>query len=58
MLGTKPREYTLALEKGDHPLIDALPGVDKSEIKMDIPIYPGANSLRQFDIQTITMLMT
>jgi hypothetical protein len=61
MFGTKPKEYTSPLEKGDHPEIDTSEELDEDGIKM----YPSmigclqwAISLGRLDIHTATMTMS
>jgi Reverse transcriptase (RNA-dependent DNA polymerase) len=51
MIGCKPREYTLPLDKGDHP-----EGIKKYQTM--IGYLQGAVSLGRFDIQTATMTMS
>jgi hypothetical protein len=61
MFGTKPREYTSPLEKGDHPEIDISPEVNEAGIKTYqsmIGSLQWAISLGRFDIQTATMTMS
>jgi hypothetical protein len=60
MFGSKPKEYTSPLEKGDHPEIDTTDELDDSGIKKYqtmIGCLQWAVSLGRFDIQTATMTM-
>jgi hypothetical protein len=59
MFGSKPHEYTLPLEKGDHPEVDISDKLDEEGIKKYqtmIGCLQWAISLGQFDIQTATMM--
>jgi hypothetical protein len=61
MYGTKPREYTSPLEKGDHPEVDTTEELDQDGIKRYqtmIGCLQWAVSLGRFDIQTATMTMS
>ena len=61
MYGTKPREYTSPLEKGDHPEIDNSEELNEEGIKKYqtmIGCLQWAVSLGRFDIQTATMTMS
>ena len=61
MFGSKPREYTSPLEKGDHPEIDTSDELDEEGIKKYqtmIGCLQWAISLGRFDIQTATMTMS
>jgi Reverse transcriptase (RNA-dependent DNA polymerase) len=61
MFGSKPREYTSPLEKGDHPEIDDSEELDAAGIKKYqtmIGCLQWAVSLGRFDIQTATMTMS
>jgi hypothetical protein len=61
MFGSKPREYTSPLEKGDHPEVDTSEEQDEDGIKKYqtiIGCLQWAISLGQFDIQTATMTMS
>ena len=61
MFGTKPREYTSPLEKGDHPEVDISDELDEEGIKKYqtmIGCLQWAISIGRFDIQTATMTMS
>jgi Reverse transcriptase (RNA-dependent DNA polymerase) len=61
MFGTKPKQYTLPLEKSDHPEIDTTDKLDKAGINIYqsmIGSLQWAISLGQFDIQTAMMTMS
>jgi hypothetical protein len=61
MFGSKPREYTSPLEKGDHPEVDTSEELDKEGIKKYqtmIGCLQWAISLGRFDINTATMTMS
>jgi hypothetical protein len=61
MFGSKPKEYTSPLEKGDHPEIDDTDILDDEGIKRYqtmIGCLQWAVSLGRFDIQTATMTMS
>jgi hypothetical protein len=61
MFGTKPKEYTSPLEKGDHPEVDTSEELDTEGIKMYqsmIGCLQWAISIGRFDIQTATMTMS
>jgi hypothetical protein len=61
MFGSKPKEYTSPLEKGDHPEIDTTDELDDSGIKKYqtmIGCLQWEVSLGRFDIQTATMTMS
>jgi hypothetical protein len=61
MFGSKPKEYTSPLEKGDRPEIDVTYELDGEGIKKYqtmIGCLQWAVSLGRFDIQTATMTMT
>ena len=61
MFGSKPREYTSPLEKGDHPEVDTSDELDEEGIKKYqtmIGCLQWAISLGRFDIQTATMTMS
>jgi hypothetical protein len=61
MFGSKPREYTSPLEKGDHPEVDTSEELDEEGIKKYqtmIGSLQWAISLERFDIQTATMTMS
>ena len=61
MFGSKPREYTSPLEKGDHPEIDSSELLDIDGIKKYqtmIGCLQWAVSLGRFDVQTATMTMS
>jgi hypothetical protein len=59
MFGTKPKEYSSPLEKGDHPEIDTSEELNEDGIKMyqsmigclQLAISPG-----HFDIHTVTIM--
>ena len=58
MFGSKPREYTSPLEKGDHPEVDTSDEMEKDGTKKYqtmIGCLQWAISLGRFDIQTATM---
>jgi Reverse transcriptase (RNA-dependent DNA polymerase) len=61
MFGSKPKEYTSPLEKGDHPEVDTSDELDEEGIKKYqtmIGCLQWAISLGRFDIQTATMTMS
>jgi hypothetical protein len=61
MFGTKPKEYTSPLEKGDHPEIDTSEELNEEGIKIYqsmIGCLQWAISLGRFDIHTATMTMS
>ena len=61
MNGSKPKEYTSPLEKGDHPEVDTSDKLDEEGIKKYqtmIGCLQWAISLGRFDIQTATMTMS
>jgi hypothetical protein len=61
MFGSKPKEYTSPLEKGDHLEIDVAEELDYGGIKKYqtmIGCLQWAVSLGRFDIQTATMTMS
>jgi Reverse transcriptase (RNA-dependent DNA polymerase) len=61
MFGCQPKEYTLPLEKGDHPEIEQSEELDNDGIKKYqtmIGCVQWAVSLGRFDVQTATMTMS
>jgi hypothetical protein len=61
MFGSKPREYTSPLEKGDHPEVDTSEELDEEGIKKFqtmVGCLQWAILLGRFDIQTATMTMS
>jgi hypothetical protein len=61
IFGSKPKEYTSPLEKGDHPEIDETAELDEDSIQKYqtmIGCLQWAVSLGRFDIQTATMTMS
>jgi hypothetical protein len=61
MFGSKPKEYTSPLEKGNHPAIDMTEELDDSGIKKYktmIGCLQWAVSLSRFDIQKATMTLS
>jgi hypothetical protein len=61
MFGTKTREYTSPLEKGDHLVFDTSKELNEDGIKMYqsmIGCLQWAISLGRFDIHTATMTMS
>ena len=61
MYGSIPKEFTLLLEKGDHPEIDTSGELNEEGIKKDqmmIGCLKWAISLGRFDIQTAMMSMS
>ena len=61
MFGSKPKEYTSPLEKGDHPEIDTSEELDeegKKKYQTMIGCLQWMISLGRFDIHTATMTMS
>jgi hypothetical protein len=61
IFGSKPREYTSPLEKGDHPEVATSEELDEEVIKKYqtmVGCLQWAISLGRFDIQTATMTMS
>jgi hypothetical protein len=58
MIGQKPKEHFLPIEKSDHPTIDITDELDQVEIntfQYMIGTLKQAISLGSFDIQTVKM---
>ena len=61
LFGSKPKEYTSPLEKGDHPEVDTSKELDDNGIKIYqsmIGSLQWAVSIGRFDVHTATMTMT
>ena len=61
LFGTKPKEYTSPLEKGDHPEVDTSEELDANGIKIYqsmIGSLQWAVSIGRFDVHTATMTMS